>query len=148
MIWLASKRHPQSKVYAPLSRRFLSRMFNLLVQLSVGIKIKDTQSGLKAGNGPALRTIFSVMLVKRYAFDVELLTITTAMNLSIRELPIGIKLDHNFRIQDIAKILLDVTAISYRHRIRRWYQRQLLLLLPFAQNNNRRKGKRTQIINK
>jgi glycosyltransferase involved in cell wall biosynthesis len=145
---IASKRHPQSKVYAPLSRRFLSRMFNLLVQLSVGIKIKDTQSGLKAGNGPALRTIFSVMLVKRYAFDVELLTITTAMNLSIRELPIGIKLDHNFRIQDIAKILLDVTAISYRHRIRRWYQRQLLLLLPFAQNNNRRKGKRTQIINK
>jgi glycosyltransferase involved in cell wall biosynthesis len=127
---IASKRHPQSKVYAPLSRKFLSRMFNILVQLAIGIKIKDTQSGLKAGNGAALRTIFSVMLVKRYAFDVELLTIATAMNLSIKELPIEVKLDHNFRIQDIAKMLLDVTAVSYRHRIRRQYQRQLLLLLP------------------
>jgi dolichol-phosphate mannosyltransferase len=132
---IASKRHPQSKVYSPLSRKFLSRMFNLLVQLALGIKIKDTQSGLKAGNGAVLRTIFSVMLVKRYAFDVELLTIATAMNLNIKELPIEIKLDHNFRIQDIAKMLLDVAAISFRHRIRRWYQRQLLLLLPSAQSN-------------
>jgi dolichol-phosphate mannosyltransferase len=144
---IASKRHPQSKVYAPLSRKFLSRMFNLLVQLSIGIKIKDTQSGLKAGNGAALRTIFSVMLVRRYAFDVELLTIATAMNLNIKELPIEIKLDHNFKIQDIAKMLLDVTAISYRHRIRRWYKRQLLLLLP-SEQNNKEKRKRTQIINK
>jgi dolichol-phosphate mannosyltransferase len=132
---IASKRHPQSKVYSPLSRKFLSRMFNLLVQLAIGIKIKDTQSGLKAGNGAVLRTIFGVMLVKRYAFDVELLTIATAMNLNIKELPIEIKLDHNFRIQDITKMLLDVAAISYRHRIRRWYQRQLLLLLQSAQNN-------------
>ena len=132
---IASKRHPQSKVYSPLSRKFLSRMFNLLVQLAIGIKIKDTQSGLKAGNGAVLRTIFGVMLVKRYAFDVELLTIATAMNLNIKELPIEIKLDHNFRIQDITKMLLDVAAISYRHRIRRWYQRQLLLLLQSAHNN-------------
>lgn len=144
---IASKRHPRSRVHAPLSRKFLSRTFNLLVRVAIGIKIKDTQSGLKAGSGPALRTICSVMLVKRYAFDVELLTIATAMSLNIRELPIEIKLDHNFRIQDIAKMLVDITAISYRHRIRRWYQRELLLLLPSAQNN-KGKGRRTQIINK
>src|ERR687885_74416 len=34
---IASKRHPQSKVYSPLSRKFLSRMFNLLVQIAIGI---------------------------------------------------------------------------------------------------------------
>jgi len=77
--------------------------------------------------------IFGVMLVKRYAFDVELLTIATAMRLNIRELPIEINLDHSFRIQDIVKMLLDISAISYRHRIRRWYDRQLLLLSPYAQ---------------
>jgi dolichol-phosphate mannosyltransferase len=135
---IASKRHPQSKVNAPTSRIFLSRIFNLLVRLFVGIKIKDTQSGLKAGNGAALRMIFGVMLVKRYAFDVELLTIATAMHLNIRELPIEINLDHGFRIQDIAKMLLDITAISYRHRIRRWYERQLLLS-PYAQRTRTRR---------
>jgi hypothetical protein len=65
------------------------------------------------------------MSVKRYAFDVELLTIASAMNLKIRELPIEITLDHNFRIQEIGKMLLDLTAISYRHRIRKWYKKQL-----------------------
>ncbi|HJT49006.1 MAG TPA: glycosyltransferase [Nitrososphaeraceae archaeon] len=130
---IASKRHPYSKVSAPISRIFLSRIFNVLVRLFVGIKIKDTQSGLKAGNGDALRMIFGVMLVKRYAFDVELLTIATAMRLNIRELPIEINLDHGFRMQDIVKMLIDISAISYRHRITRWYQRQLLLLPPYAQ---------------
>jgi glycosyltransferase involved in cell wall biosynthesis len=125
---IASKRHPQSKVDARLSRKLLSRMFNLVVRLFIGIKIKDTQSGLKAGNAKALRTIFAVLLVKRYAFDVELLTIATAMNLNIRELPIEVKLDHRFSVQDIAKMLLDVTAISYRHRIRRWYKSQLSII--------------------
>jgi glycosyltransferase involved in cell wall biosynthesis len=136
---IASKRHPLSKVNAPTSRIFLSRIFNMLVRLFVGIKIKDTQSGLKAGNGAALRMIFGVMLVKRYAFDVELLAIATAMHLNIRELPIEINLDHRFRIQDIVKMLLDITAISYRHRIRRWYERQLLLLSPYAQRTRNRK---------
>jgi glycosyltransferase involved in cell wall biosynthesis len=125
---IASKRHPLSKVNAPLSRKFFSRMFNLLVRLAVGIKVKDTQSGLKAGNGAALRTIFRAMLVKRYAFDVELLTIATMLNLNIKEMPIEINLDHRFKFRDIAKMLLDITAISYRYRMKRWYQKQLLLL--------------------
>ena len=137
---IASKRHPLSKVNAPTSRIFLSRIFNLLVRLFVGVKMKDTQSGLKAGNGAALRMIFGVMLVKRYAFDVELLAIATAMHLNIRELPIEINLDHGFRIQDIVKMLLDITAISYRHRIRRWYNRQLLPLLPYSQSTRNRRG--------
>ena len=137
---IASKRHPLSKVNAPTSRIFLSRVFNLLVRLFVGVKMKDTQSGLKAGNGAALRMIFGVMLVKRYAFDVELLAIATAMHLNIRELPIEINLDHGFRIQDIVKMLLDITAISYRHRIRRWYNRQLLPLLPYSQSTRNRRG--------
>ena len=141
---IASKRHPLSKVNAPTSRIFLSRVFNLLVRLLVGVKMKDTQSGLKAGNGAALRMIFGVMLVKRYAFDVELLAIATAMHLSIRELPIEINLDHGFRIQDIVKMLLDITAISYRHRIRRWYKRQLLLLSPYAQMTENRREEEEQ----
>ena len=124
---IASKTHPLSKVNAPISRKLLSRMFNLIVRIAIGIKIKDTQSGLKAGKGDALRTIFNAMLVKRYAFDVELLTIATALSLSIKEMPIEINLDHRFKVRDITKMLVDVAAIMYRCRIRHWYQKQLLL---------------------
>jgi glycosyltransferase involved in cell wall biosynthesis len=138
---VASKRHPHSKVNAPLSRKFLSRMFNVLVRIAIGLKVKDTQSGLKAGKGAALRTIFRIMLVKRYAFDVELLTIASALNLKIKEMPIEINLDHNFKVQDIAKMLLDVTTITYRYKIKRWYHKQIMLLSEpeISSSTNKRK---------
>lgn len=122
---IASKLHPLSKVQAPFSRRFLSRAFNLLVRMAIGIKVKDTQSGLKAGNGDVLRTIFKVMLVKRYAFDVELLTIAAALDLKIKELPIEINLGRRFKMRDVARMFVDVMGISYRYRVRKWYQKQL-----------------------
>lgn len=124
---IGSKRHPLSKVVASKYRKFLSRFFNCIVRIIVGIKLKDTQSGIKAGNGDALRKIFEIMLVKRYAFDVELLTIAKLLNLRIKELPIEVKLGNNFKISEIIKMLRDVAAVSYRFRIKRWYQMQLEL---------------------
>jgi glycosyltransferase involved in cell wall biosynthesis len=115
---IASKRHPLSKVNAPISRKVLSRIFNLVVRIATGIKLKDTQSGLKAGNGDVLRTIFNVMLITRYAFDVELLAIATALNLSIKEMPIEITLDRRFKFLDIVKMFIDVIVISYRFRVK------------------------------
>ena len=125
---IASKRHPQSRVIAPTSRKFLSRAFNLVVRILTGISIKDTQSGLKAGNGPALRAIFKLMLVKRYAFDVELLTIASLLKMQIKEMPVEINLDRKFKVKDIARMFMDVLAISYRYRVLKWYQNQLTLL--------------------
>lgn len=125
-IVIASKRHALSKVTIPTSRNFLSRTFNLLVRLSTGIKIKDTQSGLKAGNGDSLRKIFSVMLVKRYAFDVELLAIATLLKLRIKEMPVDIKISNKFfYVDEIVRMLVDVASISYRLKITKWYQKQL-----------------------
>lgn len=122
---ISSKYHPLSKVRAPLSRRFLSKAFSLLVRIAVGIKVKDTQSGLKAGNGRILREIFKVMTVERYAFDVELLAIATALKLEIAELPVQINLDRRFKVKEIAKMFVDVMRISFRFRIKHWYQKQL-----------------------
>jgi glycosyltransferase involved in cell wall biosynthesis len=120
---IASKRHPLSRVNAPLSRKVLSRMFNLIVRTATGIKLKDTQSGLKVGYGNLLRDFFKVMNVNRYAFDVELLTIAAMMNLNIKEMPVEINLDNRFRIRQIILMLKDVLDISFRYRIRRFYQK-------------------------
>lgn len=122
---IASKRHPLSKVNAPLSRKILSRAFNFVVRILTGVKLKDTQSGLKAGKGPILRFVFRFMQVKRYAFDVELLTIATSANLIIKEMPIEINLDRRFKVKDVIKMLIDVISISYRLKIRHQYQDQI-----------------------
>jgi glycosyltransferase involved in cell wall biosynthesis len=131
---IASKSHPLSKVNAPESRKFLSRAFNLYVRIMTGVRLKDTQSGLKAGDGNVLRTIFRIIHIDRYAFDVELLAVATALNVRIKELPIEITLNHRLRLNDIAKMFIDVIAISYKLRISRWYKKQLKLLVEELQN--------------
>ncbi len=123
---IASKAHPLSTVSGPASRMFLSKMFNLLVRSLIAIKINDTQSGLKVGNGSVLRRIFEIMLVQRYAFDVELLAIATKLDLKVKELPIRITLDNSFNIREIAKMFIDILGISYRLRITRYYERSVV----------------------
>jgi dolichol-phosphate mannosyltransferase len=122
---IASKSHPLSKVNAPVSRKFLSRVFNLYVRFMTGVKLKDTQSGLKAGDGDALRRIFTLIHTNRYAFDVELLAIANALKMTVEELPIEITLTHMLGLNDIAKMFIDVIAISYKMRISLWYRKQL-----------------------
>jgi len=124
---IGCKRHPLSKVQWSTSRKTLSKIFNFIVKLGTGIKLRDTQCGVKAANGTALRKIFQIMLVKRYAFDVELLTIATALGLKIRELPVEINLTSSFKVKDIAKMFQDVLAISYRLRIKKYYEKKILL---------------------
>jgi dolichyl-phosphate beta-glucosyltransferase len=117
---LASKVHPLSEVKVSLRRRALSRIFNIYVQLATGIKLTDTQVGLKAGKGDILRQIFSVMTIKRYAFDVELLAIAIqALNMRIKELPVQLSVESKFRLTDMIKMFIDVIKISYRMKIRR-----------------------------
>jgi len=124
---IASKTHPNSKVHCSILRRFLSRMFNFFVRIFTGIKLRDTQSGLKVARGDLLRKIFEIISVKRYAFDVELLTIASLLGLKIKEMPVEIKMDRRFKIKDIVRMFKDVLAISYRLRIKQFYQKQISL---------------------
>jgi dolichol-phosphate mannosyltransferase len=122
---IASKRHPLSKLSAPASRRFLSRAFNLIAKILTGVRTSDTQAGMKAGKGDVLKKIFEVMVVKRYAFDVELLAVASLIGTSIKEMQVDISLDRRFKVGDMWKMFRDVLAIGYRLRIKKWYQKQL-----------------------
>jgi len=122
---VASKRHPNSKVEAPFMRRFLSYGFQALVKILIGIKVSDTQSGLKAGKAEALRRIFKLVSVRKYAFDVEMLAVAQLLECRIKELPIEITLGAQFRLRHMVRMLIDVLGIAYRLRIKRWYQASL-----------------------
>jgi len=44
----------------------------------------------------------------------------------IKEMPIDIKLSNKFfHVDQIMQMLLDVASISYRLKIKKWYQKQL-----------------------
>lgn len=119
---IGSKRHPKSSITIPRSRRFLSKAFNLLIKLAIGIPQKDTQVGFKAGHGEIMRTIFKKATVKRYAFDVELLTIASILHLKIQEMPVTMMIDRRFNTKEIIKMFIDVMRIWYNYRIAHRYR--------------------------
>jgi glycosyltransferase involved in cell wall biosynthesis len=121
-IVIASKRHIDSRVEVPISRRVLSEAFNGLVRFLTGVPLKDTQSGLKAMRKTAFIDVFPRLAVKRYAFDVELLAVANLYGLKVIEMPVKIKLDANFKPTEMLHMLIDLLGIAYRLRIIHWYQ--------------------------
>lgn len=122
---IGSKWHPQSKVETPLARRILSRGFYALAKLLVGIKVSDTQAGLKAFRRGALEKLVRAQFVKRYSFDVELLAIASLLKLKVVELPVNMTLKSGFKLRAVARMLVDLLGIAYRLRVKRLYQRLL-----------------------
>jgi glycosyltransferase involved in cell wall biosynthesis len=124
---VGSKRHPLSRVYYPRLRRFQSACYQLLVRLLFRVKVRDTQTGLKLMRREVARRVLQVALVKRFAFDLELLALATHFGYRrIIEAPVDI--DYRFsstvNLGAAFKVLWDTAAIFYRMRIRRWYDRR------------------------
>jgi dolichol-phosphate mannosyltransferase len=121
-IVIASKWHPLSVVEMPIIRRVLSHCFSILVRLMTGTKLRDTQAGLKAIRKSAFANVFPRLAVKRFAFDVELLTVANLHGLRIVEMPVNLKLQGLFSFREIWKMFVDLLGITYRLRVIRWYQ--------------------------
>lgn len=122
---ITSKWHPQSRVSATFIRKVLSRIFNSLVQLFIGIRLRDTQTGAKAFKRYVLESVIHTLTIKRYAFDVELLLAIINSGYRIEEIPAicQIKLTSRFSFREIIKMFIDLLAITYRHRVKKQYKR-------------------------
>jgi glycosyltransferase involved in cell wall biosynthesis len=122
---IASKRHPKSVYRAPVARKFLSIAFNKVVRILTGVRYADTQSGFKAVRGEVFRTLMDVILVRRYAYDVEVLVVAREMGLKVVELPVRIELGAKFSSRSVIFMFVDLLGIAYRLRIQKWYRRRL-----------------------
>jgi glycosyltransferase involved in cell wall biosynthesis len=129
---IGSKRHPDSVVHYPLSRRIASRCYQLFNRLLFNLDVRDTQVGLKVFSRSVVEEVVPLLLVKRFAFDLELLAVATALGRGrVRELPVT--LDYRFSgsqlgSRAVVRALLDTAAIFYRLRLLRTYQRKRHLL--------------------
>src|SRR5438128_4562251 len=55
----------------PLYRQLFGRIFNLMLRITLGLKFKDTQCGVKAFTRAAAQKIFPQQQIKRWSFDPE-----------------------------------------------------------------------------
>lgn len=124
---VASKQHPASQVKYPFDRKIISFGGYLIARFLLGIKLRDTQAGLKIFRRKVLVKVLPRLLVKRYAIDLEILSVANYLGFKrIYEAPI--KLNYNFTslthandIKTIYKSLLDALAVFYRLRILKYY---------------------------
>jgi glycosyltransferase involved in cell wall biosynthesis len=125
---IGSKRHPESRVDYPPLRRLLSWGFHLLVRLLVQVNVRDTQVGAKVFRRELLEVAVPLLLIKQYAFDLELLAVGVEFGFDrIEEMPV--RLDYRFagtgiNTQAVRRMFVDTLAIAYRIHLCHWYVRQ------------------------
>jgi glycosyltransferase involved in cell wall biosynthesis len=122
---VGSKRHPDSIVDYPMGRRIGSRAYQMAVRILFGLDVSDTQVGIKMFHCGVLQDVLPRVVVKRYAFDLEVLAVARHLGFTrIEEAPVV--LDYQFSgsgvsVKAISRALLDTAAIFYRLRILRYY---------------------------
>jgi glycosyltransferase involved in cell wall biosynthesis len=126
-IIVGSKRHPASKVNYPLDRKIISFGGHLIAKFLLGINIYDTQAGLKIFKRQVLIKVLPRLLLKNYAFDLEMLSVANHLGFkNIYESPIKLTYDfqsltHASGFKIIWQSLIDSLAVFYRLRILRYY---------------------------
>jgi len=127
---VGSKRHPDSKINYPVNRKIFSEIYYRFVKILFGIQVKDTQVGLKLYKRKVLEDICPMVLVKKYAFDIEILANAYRLGYTIRDAPIEINMNFESHINKKAiwHMFFDTLAIFYRMKIIHYYDDKLVMM--------------------
>lgn len=127
-IIVGSKLHPASIIKYPFFRQIFSFGAHLIARFLLNINVHDTQAGIKLFKRNVLIKVLPRLLVKSFAFDLEILAVAKHLGFSrIYEAPIklnfvvnGTHLNNSF-FKTAFYCLLDSLAIFYRLRLLRYY---------------------------
>ncbi|MCX7882144.1 MAG: glycosyltransferase [Brevinematales bacterium] len=126
---IGSKLHPESEVNYPTIRRILSKGYYFFIRLLFRLPVMDTQTGIKLFRREALEASLPKTLVKRFAFDIELLVVMIAEGFRIVSAPVCLHFSRggigNIRLTTIWNIFFDTLAVVYRFHILHYYKRKL-----------------------
>jgi dolichyl-phosphate beta-glucosyltransferase len=109
--------HAAKRVGEPAYRHWVGRAFNLAVQQLALPGIEDSQCGFKMFRASAVESIFPLVTIVGWAFDVEVLAIARSQGLRIVEVPIEWHYAESSRLsvaRDSFEMLADVIRIRAR----------------------------------
>lgn len=123
-IIVGSKRHKASRVNYPFKRRVLSIAVQLATRFVFGVNVSDTQTGLKVFRREVLEQVLPRLVVKRWAFDLEILTVANRLGFKrIYESPVEISYNFASNVggRAVLNFAIDYLAIFYRTHLLRYY---------------------------
>ena len=126
---IGSKRHPASKIYYPLKRKIFSVGLQYIERLLFNLNVRDTQAGLKVFKRAVLEKVLPRLIIKRFAFDIELLVVAKRLGFNrIFEAPIKVdwkensfKTDWSSLIKISWSFFVDMMGVFYRLNILNYY---------------------------
>lgn len=124
-IIIGSKYHPESRISYPKIRFIYSLILKFIIRILFQLHVSDTQVGLKAFKRGVLEKTMPVIVVKRFAFDLELLVVAAKFGFTkIIEVPVVLGVDKftsTIKPTDVRNFFQDILAIFYRKNILRYY---------------------------
>ena len=113
----------------PLYRRIISFGGRLITKVLFGFSVQDTQVGLKIFKRRVAKDVFPRLLVKKFAFDIEMLAVANVLGYTkIYEAPVKLSFEAgSISVGKLSLILLktlwDTLAIFYRIKILKYYKK-------------------------
>jgi hypothetical protein len=118
-ITIGSRLAPGARVRRGLRRELISRVYNLLLHVLLGVGFSDAQCGFKAGRREVLDPLLAEVEDDSWFFDTELLYLAQRRKLSIREVPVRWVEDRDSRVRVIATAWEDLRGVMRVRRQRR-----------------------------
>lgn len=109
--------------YSPL-RRLMSATYYRLLRCLCGIRVSDSQCGLKGFTGEAAEQIFSLCEANRFAFDVEVILLAQALGIAIDEMPAAVLFSEESSVSAAEPLRMLREALSIRKRVKRKMKRK------------------------
>ncbi len=124
---IGSKLHPDSKVDYPVQRRMISFIYYFIIRCLFSLSVHDTQTGIKLFKANIIKPVMREILVKRFAYDIEVLALCHTMGAKIVEHPVDLVFQRanpfgRMKFRDLWYTGLDTLAIFYRLYIKKHYK--------------------------
>ena len=113
-IVIGSKEDPRSDLNYPFIRKLFSRGYSLINKTLFNLSVKDTQTGIKLFKREVLEDTLPYLLVKRFAFDIELLALCQYRGYTIESHPIIL---HYTRGTELGRMNLDAILSMFKDTI-------------------------------
>jgi glycosyltransferase involved in cell wall biosynthesis len=104
-------------VHQPWHRELAGRLFNLLVRLFTGLRLRDTQCGFKLFRRAATRRAFELQRVEGFGFDPEVLFLIERLGGKLLEVPVRWNDNPATKVrflEDATRMALALVALRWR----------------------------------
>jgi len=116
-IAIGSRLAKGANVSRGVKREFISRTYNRILRLSLGVRFSDAQCGFKAARRASIEHLLNQIQDQNWFFDTELLVLAEREGMTILEVPVRWEDDPDSRVHIVATALEDLRGVRrLRHR--------------------------------